>query len=368
MGERTYPGFPDGNGDKQVNNNTDKLYWRFQFVYWAGYTLLNLVYARAWGTGGQLYAGIFLLLSLMLFGVTHALRGLYRRHGRQRSSAAVGLHLVWLLPLIGTLVQLVFTLMIWAATSKQSLSAMAANRFGSTTFLAYSINTAIILLMWCLVCLVWVEWRRRQDAEREHWQNQVKLKELELQFLRSQINSHFLFNTLNNIRALVLEDASAARQAMTDLATLLRGVLQEGRSPVGPLQQELELVKGYLALEALQLEGRLRFELDIHSSLAQAQVPPMLLQTLVENAIRHGIARRSAGGTVHISAQPAAAGKWRMQVTNPPAEAGTKHAGHGIGLANARERLRIAFGAQATLELIEATSVIATVEMPLWTS
>src|SRR5690606_35913235 len=124
------------------------------------------------------------------------------------------------------------------------------------------------------------------------WQNEIRLRELELQFLRSQINSHFLFNALNNIRALILEDTSAARQALSDLATLLRGLMQSEHKQTVPLREELEWVQGYLALESLQFEQRLQFDLDIDSTLLDASLPPMLLQTLVENAIKHGIARR----------------------------------------------------------------------------
>lgn len=346
----------------------NKLYWRFQLGYWLGYLLLNVVYVRALGFGNQAYVTPLTLLSLLMFGVSHGLRRAYHQQTQQRSITVISLHLLWLLPVLSMLVQVAATLLTWLVASKQPLAITLAERLGSRTFVALSINTAIILFVWCMVFLLWQEWKRRQAVEREHWQQQLKVKDLELQFLRNQINSHFLFNALNNIRALVLEDAAAARQAMTDLATLLRGVLQEARSPTVPLRDELTLVKGYLALEALQLEGRLQTKFDIDAQLDSARVPPMLLQTLVENAVSHGIARRADGGCVHISARPVASERWCLQVSNPPPLAGAGREGHGIGLVNARERLRIAFAGAAQLTLTEGPDFLASVEMPLWTS
>jgi LytS/YehU family sensor histidine kinase len=232
-------------------------------------------------------------------------------------------------------------------------------------FVGYAMNTTIILMVWCLVYLLHAEWTKRRLAEREHWENEIRLRDLELQFLRSQINSHFVFNALNNIRSLILEDTEAARRALTDLAALLRGLMNNEAKATVSLREETEGVKGYLALEALQLERRLTYELDVAPELLDARLPPLLLQTLVENAIKHGIARRRSGGCVRISAAALPASRWRLRVENPPAELPAAHEGSGIGLRNARARLEAAFGDRATLELTSGSNVLATAEMPL---
>ena len=131
------------------------------------------------------------------------------------------------------------------------------------------------------------------------------------------------------------------------------------------VEHEIELVKGYLALERLQLENRLHLDLAIDPALQEARLPPLLLQTLVENAVKHGIARRLEGGTVRISATPLAPDRWQLQVENPVGELPDSHEGHGIGLRNARERLRAAFGELAKLDLTVASTARATAELPL---
>ena len=141
--------------------------------------------------------------------------------------------------------------------------------------------------------------------------------------------------------------------------------MQSDSSATIRLQDELELVRGYLALEALQLEDRLAYEFDIDQDLMAAAVPPLLLQTLVENAIRHGVARRQQGGTIRIGAAPVGDHRWRLEIENPPAELNASQPSSGIGLRNARERLDAAFDGQATLELATGAIVRATAELPL---
>jgi hypothetical protein len=340
-------------------------YWRFQFIFWGAYWALNLIFARAWGYDFWLYDVLFVLISGVLLAVTHGYRQLYVRYGQYKPITTVCLHLVWLLPLSAVLAQLLVAVLTYACFVLISVSGPGDLTLSTEgAFVGYVINTTIILMLWCLICLLSTEWVRRRKAEHDYWQNQLRLREVELQFLRSQINSHFLFNTLNNIRALILEDAQAARQALNDLATLLRGVMHSEAVATISLRDEIELVKGYLALEALQFEQRLSFDFAIDPRVQDAKVPPLLLQTLVENAIKHGIARRSAGGAVHISAAPTAGKRWRLQVENPPAELPATGEGNGIGLKNARERLKAIFGDLASLELSSTATVLATAELP----
>lgn len=354
-----------------TDNTPSKLYWRFQLGFWGGYWLLNLVYARVWGYSSFSYDGLFVVLSVLLFGLTHGYRRLYTRYGRQKSVAALCLHLAWLLPASAVLLQMLFGAFAsaWVRFFPAVDPAAIATRYSDMRYtdalVGYVINTTIILMLWCLITLLRIEWLRRRNAEREYWQNELRLREAELQFLRSQINSHFLFNALNNIRSLILEDPQSARQAVTDLATMLRGLMHSEARTTVSLRDEVELVKGYLALESLQFEQRLSFELNIDPRLQEAQVPPLLLQTLVENAVKHGIARRSQGGAIRISATSLPDKRWCLQVENPPAELPANRESNGIGLKNARSRLQAAFGELASLELAQAHTVLARAEMPM---
>jgi LytS/YehU family sensor histidine kinase len=300
-----------------------------------------------------------------LLGITsHGLRALYHRRHQNCSFLQISLHLLWLLPLSALLVQLVLHALIYGVLQIAPAQAAGIQPVSVGSFIGYSINTMIMLMLWSILYLLRSEFKKRRETEIAHWRDQARLREIELQFLRSQINSHFLFNSLNNVRALILEDPQAARQGLADLATLLRGLLQAEAKLTVPLREELDWVRGYLALETLQFEQRLQYEFSIDDSLLDAQVPPLLVQTLVENAIKHGIAGRRNGGLLSLRAQRVNDGKWQLEVENPAAELPALHQGNGIGLANARERLAMAFGTHATLELQLGATIIARVCLP----
>lgn len=341
-----------------------KKYWLFQLAFWGGYWLLDIILVAALGYSSVLINSIFAILSLLMFGFTHALRFLYKQFFQQKSLAHLCLQLLWLLPLASVVIQFILFGIIYMTLQSNPDLGQGIQQSSAGSFVVYSMNTCIMLILWCLVYLFKAEWAKRRQIEKTHWENQVKLRDIELQFLRSQINSHFLFNALNNIRSLILEDTQAARQGLTDLATLLRGLMHSEAKLTVSLRDEVEWVKGYLALEALQFEQRLSYELAINPELLDAQLPPLLLQTLVENAIKHGIARRRLGGKIRISADSISFNRWRLQVENPTAELPMEHESNGIGLKNARDRLFAAFDHNATLELHFSGTVIATAEMP----
>jgi hypothetical protein len=348
-----------------IFNLDQKKYWLFQIAFWGGYWLLNLVFITAWGYSSILMSSIFFALSLLMLIFTHGLRFLYKRFFNQKSLIYLCLQLLWLLPVAAMIIQLILFGIIYIILQADPVLGQGLQNSSAGSFIGYSINTCIMLILWCLVYLFRAEWLKRRQMEKAHWENQIKLRDIELQFLRSQINSHFLFNALNNIRSLILEDAQAARQGLHDLATLLRGLMHSDSKLTVSLREEVEWVKGYLALEALQFEQRLDYELIVEPTLLDAQLPPLLLQTLVENAIKHGIARRRLGGKVRISADVLSLNSWRLLVENPTAELPAIQESNGIGLKNARDRLLAAFGDKARLELQFSGTVIATVEMPL---
>jgi LytS/YehU family sensor histidine kinase len=118
------------------------------------------------------------------------------------------------------------------------------------------------------------------------------VKELELQTIKAHINPHFIFNSLNSIRALVDENPERARKAVTELSNILRSSLQSDKMETVSLQKELSIVKDYLALEYMRFEDRLKIVYDIDEDTLDRPVPPMMLQTLVENAIKHGISKQ----------------------------------------------------------------------------
>lgn len=336
-----------------------------QGVFWGSYLLLNIMFAALWNSFSNAAIGIFVTLSFMLLFTSHQMRALYLCAQPQLTFSRTCLHLSWLIPIAALAIQIVLHLLIYTVVALAPEHSSGIHPFSTSSFILYTFNTAFMLALWSMLYLLRSEFKKRRETEIAHWRDQAKLRDIELQFLRSQINSHFLFNSLNNVRALILEDPHAARQGLADLATLLRGLLQAEAHITVPLREELDWVRGYLALEALQFEQRLQYDFAIDDSLLDAKVPPLLVQTLVENAIKHGIAGRRSGGLVSLRAQRLNNSEWQLEVENPAAELPALHQGNGIGLANARERLAMAFGEQAKLDLQLGAQVIARVRLPL---
>jgi LytS/YehU family sensor histidine kinase len=218
---------------------------------------------------------------------------------------------------------------------------------------------------WVALYLAFAMQRHRYRAEVRQAQLGEALQAAELRLLQSQLNPHFLFNALNGLRALIAEDPARAREAVTHLAKTLRYTLASSDENLVSLERELEMVDDYLALESLRLAERLRVERDIEPAARQARIPAMLLQTLVENALKHGIAALKEGGTLTIDAR-ITGGELVIQVLNPrPAESAAPGAA-GVGLRNATQRLRLLFGTHASLrlDLSDPSRVTAEVRLP----
>jgi len=172
--------------------------------------------------------------------------------------------------------------------------------------------------------------------------------EARLRSLESRIHPHFLFNTLNSISALITVEPTRAEQIVGKLAALLRASLDNSNQPLIPLEQELAMVESYIDIERARFGDKLRGLLQVPAELQSAKVPPMSVQALVENAVKHGISRQSGGGEVSVTAS-ADNGSLHIEVrdTGPGFDLTTVGAGH--GLDNLVERLDALFGTKARL-------------------
>jgi signal transduction histidine kinase len=227
--------------------------------------------------------------------------------------------------------------------------------------------TGILFSGWLCLYFFYHLFDRLNRSEIERFQLMSSVKEAELRALKSQVNPHFIFNSLNSLRSLIEEDPARARMAVTQLANLLRYSLQSGQLETVPFEDELCVVNDYLALEQVRHEERLRLRLDIGPDVSRLPIPPMLLQTLVENAVKYGITTRTEGGEIAIIARNEG-GSLRIQVTNPgEVDRGARGASTGVGLHNAQERLRLIFGERATLRLRsdQPAQVVAEAVIPL---
>jgi signal transduction histidine kinase len=204
-----------------------------------------------------------------------------------------------------------------------------------------------------------------------HEQEMLQLAtEAELRALRAQINPHFLFNALTTIGYLIQTAPDRALQTLLRLTALLRAVLRKSDGEFCTLGEELELIEAYLDIERARFEDRLRVLLDVPPELRGVRVPALLLQPLVENAIKHGITPQRAGGELVIWARLEKDGEQlhlRISDTGQGASETTLAHGrqHGVGLANVEQRLKRHYGAAASLHLRSAPGVGTTVELSL---
>jgi hypothetical protein len=192
--------------------------------------------------------------------------------------------------------------------------------------------------------------RHRNQSVLRQARLSESLQAAELRLLKSQLNPHFLFNALNGVRALIADEPARAQDAVTQLARTLRYTLDSGREEFVSLARELEMVEDYLALESLRLNARLRIVREIDAEATAARVPVMLLQGLVENAIKHGIAPLREGGTLRMAARLIDKDLY-LEVENPRPTELRPGLSPGLGLKNAARRLDLLFGSRARIEL-----------------
>lgn len=203
-----------------------------------------------------------------------------------------------------------------------------------------------------------------RHVEQQELETKVLAREAELKLLKAQLDPHFLFNSLNSISSLCGSNPASARTLTTLLAEYLRKSLRTGSAESITLSEELELASSYLAIERIRFGPRLELAQEIDESVRAYRVPPLLLQPLVENAVKHGVGHLLEGGTVHIAATRDG-GHVCISVDNRCDSDRPSTRGEGIGLANVRRRVEMFYGPAARFELVdEPTLFRVTLSLP----
>lgn len=220
------------------------------------------------------------------------------------------------------------------------------------------------LAIWMLIYFFFQYSKKQLVMERENNQLERAFQETEGKVLRAQMNPHFVFNALNSIRALITEDPSKAKKGINQLSKLLRSSLLTERKKTISIAEELDTIIDYLNLEKIRYEERLTWKVDVAKEINQAQIPPMLLQTLVENAIKHGIAHSAKEGLIEIKGK-VIGDQIQLQVINP-GHLKSRGESTGIGLINSQNRLTLLFGETAHIDLkpLDKNRILASVTIP----
>jgi len=340
-----------------------RYYWILQCIGWGLYAIVGMAAQMMFVGFNVRIVGLISCGALILFTLTH----LYRRYSKSRSWSTLSFgRLAWRI-LTGTFLMALVSQLIVSVLMVWVFDLLGDQRYSFAVLGLYVFQTQVILICWSLIYFSFHAFRNRQIEQVEKWKLQVALKEAELTALKAQINPHFIFNCLNNIRALVLENPEKSRDMITRLSDLLRYSIRLNGEPLVPLEKEVEIVKDYLALESIHYEERLRHSLDIDPATLECKVPPMSIQLLVENAIKHGISKLPTGGDLYVQTR-LESGNLSVIVSNsgqlsePP---GGESSTGGIGLRNSQERLNLLFPHHCDLSIrnrdpqtVEASFVI----------
>ncbi len=349
---------------------SQQLYWILQFGGWGLYTVLK-------GIGAATVLGMpwaRTALELAIFGgvglvISHGLRNYVRRHHwAALSIPKLAAHIVVAGFIVGSPLG-ILTQMSDVSALQDPSPELQLYAPGLGVSMTVTIQIALQIVNWAVLYMLWLTIYFTAVGLREYRTVRLKQSELaralqlaELRLLKSQLNPHFLFNALNTVRSLIAENPSRAQSAVTRLANTLRYTLSSRQEELVTLAQELDIVSDYLGLESMRFEDRLRIETQVPDDAARVQIPVMLLQTLVENAIKHGIAELPSGGRLQIRAVLQNE-MLILEVENPRPLTPTAATHEGVGLRNAQDRLRLLFGARASLELDLSQAAVATARL-----
>lgn len=335
-------------------------YWLCQIVGWVFVFISYVFFAYTFGIKltSRLFIRMILVVCVGLL-ITHILRWVIRQ-------------LNWLMqPIERVLPKLLVAVIIASLTAALLVIAVSDIIIGSSSELTFSsrlmiyvIDIGLFIIPWVLIYYFYHYISKSRRQQLDTLKLEAFVKELELKTIKSHINPHFIFNALNSIRALIDENPSRARNAITELSNILRSSMQTEKSETVPFEKELGIVKDYLALEHIRFEDRLQIEYQIDEDTLDQPVPPMMLQTLVENAIKHGIGKQEKGGMVKVISD--FRGNYHEMIVQNSGSLNGHINGDGFGLSSTKNRLHLLFGEKANFEITQYGGLVeAKVSIPV---
>lgn len=324
-----------------------RTYWLSQLFGWSFFALINIIVTAFLGELNWQRAIIAVYMIQLGISFTHIYRAQIKKSN-------------WLdLPLRKILARTILASFIIGASIYGFILvvALSTNTYSSdeikpiTPFVGV-FNMSSVVFVWSLIYLSLHYFENYKKVEIESLIWEAAVKDFELKTLKSQLNPHFMFNALNSIRALIEEDPHNAKDAVTRLSNILRYALKIERTETVPLDDEIQTVKDYLALEKIRFEERLHYKLEVDQAVKNIEIPPMMIQTLVENAIKHGISKQPGGGIVIVNAY-LEDNKVIIKINN------TGHFDEelfrnskGFGISNTKQRLNLLYGEDAYLNIL----------------
>ena len=328
-------------------------YWLCQFVGWSAFILVYTFFYLTLRTRETPHFYHILAVNAVVgFLVTHVMRFFILQYRFAEKPVNEQVFYIFFVSILFSLIYATID-----ATLEQALGFEGDWQKSLTLFnkiMRSNMGTFPIILIWILIYFTYHYIVKTRAAQLDKIRLESLVKELELKTIKSHINPHFIFNALNSIRALIDENPNRARNAITELSNILRSSMQAEKVETVPFEKELGIVKDYLALEYIRFEDRLKIEYQIDEDTLDQPVPPMMLQTLVENAIKHGIGKQIQGGIVKVISDFKE--NFHELVVQNTGYLNGHVKSDGFGLFSTKNRLQLLFGEKANFEIKQVGS------------
>lgn len=341
--------------------NRERLYWILQILGWGGFAFVIIFLASL--SSGISAVQIFPIVVLAMFNLvsTHFLRYIVKTYNWFKLSIPLLLSQSMLAILALSFVYVIAQILVNVVFNTLN----PEEDFRILVILATLFQAFLFYVVWFLLYFLF----HFLDNYNTSLKYEAKINEIRLNHLKSQLNPHFIFNALNSVRALVDEDPVKAKSAITRISNMLRFSLMMDKKQTIEFAEELNTVKDYLELESIRFEERLQIKYLIEDESYSYKIPPMMLQTIVENAIKHGISNLVKGGLIEIKCREGLNEDLYIQVKNsghldqPPSLKSKGDEGH--GLSNTVQRLKLIYGDQASFRIFNSGNQLVITEIKI---
>jgi len=328
--------------------NKYRLYWTLQIGGWAAYFGAQIFTSYLASEGAEISTRRVLFLVFEAF-ICLLLTHFYRNYINERKWLSMSLARLIPHVLAAVFAMSVITYLVRIPVS-MALDLFSYSSFDPGKIVSGVFFYALIFFLWSTLHFIYNYFERYNKSLKL----EASIKEIELSNLKSQLNPHFIFNALNSIRALVDENPAKSKQAINQLSSILRNSLVTEKKGLTSFDDELKLVKDYLGLESIRFEERLKTDFDIDPESKDFLVPPLMIQTLVENGIKHGISKLTSGGLIQIKTK-VDGDHLKIHIRNSgrfTLNGNHKNGSSGLGLENTRQRLKLIYGDDATFRIL----------------
>ena len=342
--------------------NRTKLYWILQVLGWGAFAFLSIVLADLSRGVSSVQIWAFIVFAATNLISTHFLRYIIKTYNWFKLSIPQLLFQSFLAIIALSFVNIVAQILINIAFGTLN----PEEDFQILVILANIFQASLLFTLWSVMYFL-VHFLDNYNTSLKY---EAKINEIRLNHLKSQLNPHFIFNALNSVRALVDEDPNKAKTAITRISNMLRFSLMMDKKQTIEFGDELNTVKDYLELESIRFEERLKVVYHIEDESYSYKIPPMMLQTIVENGIKHGVSNLVKGGTIEIKCREGLNDDLYIQVknsgqlTHQPSLTTNDEQGH--GLSNTVQRLKLIYGDKASFRIFNSgiQFVITEIKIP----